>query len=299
MRVLGGTHLVCAYCGGGFVEEVNEFMNDAQQSSEPDQIHVPLHRRRGPEVEIMDSIFPGLSFGTMDSFEDFVSQRMRGRNSSFDIRSRPGLVPRTDASIDEVPPYTIFEPPAPSQLVNAFAWRLLRGNPWLEHRRSAFGDDGSAELERLIRQYHANLSHGGLPPAQRSAIDAMPTIKINHKHVREDSQCPICQDEFKLGTEARQMPCKHLYHSDCIVPWLERHNSCPVCRVELPSSVRGSAQTGTPRTSSASPGYGSNNESHAQHQRWNPFSFLRQRSPNQGNQYGENTESNYSGWRLI
>ena len=34
-------------------------------------------------------------------------------------------------------------------------------------------------------------------------------------------QCSVCMEDLKLAEEVRQLPCNHLYHHDCIVPWLE------------------------------------------------------------------------------
>lgn len=75
------------------------------------------------------------------------------------------------------------------------------------------------------------------PPASKSAIEAMPTIEIGDGHISTHSHCAVCKEEFELGSEAREMPCKHIYHSDCILPWLSLRNSCPVCRHELPADV--------------------------------------------------------------
>ncbi|KAG1365800.1 E3 ubiquitin-protein ligase RDUF1-like [Cocos nucifera] len=81
-------------------------------------------------------------------------------------------------------------------------------------------------------------------PASKSAIESMPTIEIAASHVSTESHCAVCKEPFELGTEAREMPCKHIYHQDCILPWLCLRNSCPVCRHELPSDVprRGSPE---------------------------------------------------------
>ncbi|KAG8367786.1 hypothetical protein BUALT_Bualt16G0109000 [Buddleja alternifolia] len=66
--------------------------------------------------------------------------------------------------------------------------------------------------------------------ASKPSVDALETIKISKKHIRCDLTCAVCKERFELGSKVRKLPCKHLYHSDCIVPWLEQRSTCPVCR---------------------------------------------------------------------
>ena len=51
-----------------------------------------------------------------------------------------------------------------------------------------------------------------------------------------ESECPICRDEFDVGSRVIKMPCArtHVFHRDCVATWLRKDDSCPLCRSSLP-----------------------------------------------------------------
>mmetsp|Transcript_18119 Transcript_18119/g.59535 ORF Transcript_18119/g.59535 Transcript_18119/m.59535 type:complete len:247 (-) Transcript_18119:884-1624(-) len=72
---------------------------------------------------------------------------------------------------------------------------------------------------------------GGPPPASRDA-----RFNLDMKTVQgKDVVCAVCQEEFPVNGKAKMMPCGHPFHYDCLMEWLERKNSCPICRYSLPS----------------------------------------------------------------
>ncbi|ONK71098.1 uncharacterized protein A4U43_C04F4700 [Asparagus officinalis] len=86
-------------------------------------------------------------------------------------------------------------------------------------------------LDQLLQHLAENYPNRQVtPPASKEAVEAMARIKIEEKIGR----CYVCLEEFEIGEEAREMPCKHKFHEGCILPWLEAHSSCPVCRFKMP-----------------------------------------------------------------
>mmetsp|Transcript_7556 Transcript_7556/g.16232 ORF Transcript_7556/g.16232 Transcript_7556/m.16232 type:complete len:552 (-) Transcript_7556:377-2032(-) len=88
---------------------------------------------------------------------------------------------------------------------------------------------GESMMTEFMRRILESQRRGN-PPASRFAID-----NLEGSTNLLCQTCTICQDDICKGCEAIHMPCKHAFHRECLVPWLQEHNTCPICRCEIES----------------------------------------------------------------
>ena len=95
-------------------------------------------------------------------------------------------------------------------------------------------------IDNLINYLVINdMNNYGNPPAGKHIIENLPKLIIDKEYLEKnknneiEKNCSICKDEFELNQFTTKLPCSHLYHNECILPWLNERNSCPTCRYEL------------------------------------------------------------------
>ncbi|XP_008459416.3 uncharacterized protein LOC103498560 [Cucumis melo] len=96
----------------------------------------------------------------------------------------------------------------------------------------------AAEYDTLFGQFVENDNAlKGSPPAAKSAVENLPLVELKTENTlaEEVVVCAVCKDKFSMEEKVRKLPCGHYYHDDCILPWLNIRNTCPVCRHELPT----------------------------------------------------------------
>ncbi|KAK4708393.1 hypothetical protein R3W88_029318 [Solanum pinnatisectum] len=240
------SEIICPRCFGHFLYEIDE--------ANPGQILDFTSFDPSPEARILEALTlmldPNLFntsqgnvvpiFRRSDGTETLVPPPTRGRHERIrDFWLRPRR--RYSFLNNDTDEFT----PESGILARPRSWIVIRpsGGPDRRERqrlgphevnnsRDYFTGPG---LENLIEELTQN-DRPGAAPAPEPIINLIPTVVIVAAHLKDDSECPVCKEKFKIGGEARELPCKHIYHSDCIVPWLRLHNSCPVCRNPLPVS---------------------------------------------------------------
>jgi len=67
------------------------------------------------------------------------------------------------------------------------------------------------------------------------SIDSMNTLNIFRVWHSYEGTCGVCLENFKWLDNLVELPCKHTYHSGCIMRWFETKCTCPTCRFKLNS----------------------------------------------------------------
>jgi hypothetical protein len=75
------------------------------------------------------------------------------------------------------------------------------------------------------------------PAASSEAIMRLPKARV-YPWDRESSKectktCGVCCDRLVDGVVVTRLPCGHVYHLYCVVPWLSKTCTCPECRYEM------------------------------------------------------------------
>ncbi|ALC46313.1 CG7694 [Drosophila busckii] len=101
------------------------------------------------------------------------------------------------------------------------------------------GPEGANDFERHYRRLQVLAIMNGIdmeievPEASKRAIEALPIHEIVSEEVKDDFECSVCKQPAEAGAKFKVLPCKHEFHEECILLWLKKANSCPICRYQF------------------------------------------------------------------
>ncbi|XP_010248376.1 PREDICTED: E3 ubiquitin-protein ligase RING1-like [Nelumbo nucifera] len=120
-----------------------------------------------------------------------------------------------------------------------------QGNSRLTEQPPSQGNSRLTEEEQKMAVEKLKKKVYNPPRKVKANIYYRPNIN-NIKTWKEDKEddhsegCVICLDNFLPYQEVIATPCKHIFHEECIFPWVKSQGQCPVCRFTLFEQRRGS-----------------------------------------------------------
>ncbi|KAI7735330.1 hypothetical protein M8C21_029747 [Ambrosia artemisiifolia] len=144
------------------------------------------------------------------------------RDSSFSAR----LLVNVD--LDTSIPDTYRSPPTP------IPFDVVLGIPQSTNMGS---DDQAYQKPTLVKvKIYDHVAEGDTPIVEspKKVEIGFETSKSHDcSSVEEEDTCPTCFEEYDAENPRMVTKCNHQFHLSCILEWMERSNTCPICSQEM------------------------------------------------------------------
>lgn len=227
----------CPRCDSGFIEELSDNLQRDRQATNgtvtpnvTDQILMDLLTSQPPRSRYDNGD---------DDDDDIVASLPRPHSNSISSLGASRRRSHQESHQEEraqLPLHSFIESVLDSLRDDSYQ---RFGTDFSEPRLRRYGRDlhrSYGGLEDLFTQILTQLTASGPEPASQEQIDELLVEKIKGHHLENSMQCSICLEKFSEGEEVTSLPCDHLHHKLCIIPWLQLHATCPVCRHCLSSA---------------------------------------------------------------
>uniref|UniRef100_A0A1D2ACM3 RING-type domain-containing protein n=1 Tax=Auxenochlorella protothecoides TaxID=3075 RepID=A0A1D2ACM3_AUXPR len=234
---------VCPSCGGGFVELQGAAPLPVSSVLVDPGLHMPtpVELPARPSADWIALLSPA---------QVPTRPRPGPRPASFQLPGGHGVVHFISSPMDAPPGFPVFEVHGQGGSLRDMLMEALVQSGIMTQEGGAGVFPGSESMDdimtRIMDDYQP-VSH----PTARRAREAFPRLRVRPAGQKDPGEgeaaaaagepCSICHETYSPGDEVVELPCDHCFHPDCVMPWLETHNTCPVCRLELPAEEGGPA----------------------------------------------------------
>ncbi|KAI7741885.1 hypothetical protein M8C21_022459 [Ambrosia artemisiifolia] len=151
------------------------------------------------------SLHPGSTIGFVGPMDPFGSGEYVPPFVSPMVRSQPNI---PNLARDNTMPRNAN----PGPRFTTHSDSMLRGNQHnngLEKLRREIYNPGIQRINLYYRDYDS---------------------RVKPRENEDGKRCVVCLDDFEPREMVTLTPCNHMFHDNCIVPWVKSHGHCPVCR---------------------------------------------------------------------
>uniref|UniRef100_A0A0E0EVW4 RING-type E3 ubiquitin transferase n=1 Tax=Oryza meridionalis TaxID=40149 RepID=A0A0E0EVW4_9ORYZ len=148
-----------------------------------------------------------LSFSSSSAAAAVVLGAVRRREAEGHQQNPASTIVAIDKNLDTSTPDTYRAPPTPLPYDVGL---VLKDNPDLE----------KTGIKRKIHEHKESLMMDDNESLQKCVSEDKPD---------EEDVCPICLEEYDEENPRSMTKCEHHFHLCCILEWMERSETCPVC----------------------------------------------------------------------